>query len=82
MCGNGNVIIGKLQLSENNFQRLLHRRSRSIQEEVFRAVTNELMLICLGNGLMENITSKFMITAGVPKLIEMAKLVTIRFRNL
>lgn len=39
------------------------------------------MFICLGNGLMENITSTF-ITAGLPKLIQMAKLVTIRFRNL
>lgn len=40
------------------------------------------MFICLGNGLMENITSTFMTTAGILKLIQMAKLVTIRFRNL
>ena len=37
MYENGNV--GKLQLSENNFQRLLPSRSRLSQEEVFRAVT-------------------------------------------
>lgn len=68
-------MVGKLQLIENSFQRLLHSGLRSIQKEASRGMTGFLMFICLGNGLMENIKSKFIRTVRGPKLIQMAKLI-------
>lgn len=44
-------MVGKLQLIENSFQRLLHSELRSIQKEASRGMTGFLMFICLGNGL-------------------------------
>lgn len=68
-------MVGKLQLIENSFQRLLHSELRSIQKEASRGMTGFLMFICLGNGLTENIKSKFLRTVCGPKLIQMAKLI-------
>lgn len=39
------------------------------------------MFICLGNGLMENIKFKLIITAGSLKMIQLAELVNNRLRN-
>lgn len=82
MFGNGNVMVGKLELIENSFQRLLHSGSRSIEKEVSRSVTGvSLCSFVLVMTWWNNIKSSLIRRAGGPKWIQVAKLVNNRFRN-